>query len=211
MSERNQVDNTLMRVYLDTIQNILGSQGLNSVLNYGGLEKYINNLPPDNDELEIPREDLRKLHQSLIDLFGEKGARGILLRIGRGMTFTFLEKRPAVVKSMKLAIKLLPEVRQMRLSLERFAEESDRRIPSLKGIPHIELREEKDYFLFIDEDSYTSEGIVSENPSCHVYVGNLETSLEWITGHAHKVEEIQCKARGDPADVFRIWKKRSTD
>ncbi|MGC1121265.1 MAG: hypothetical protein WBA22_09235 [Candidatus Methanofastidiosia archaeon] len=211
MVDQKYVDNTLMRIYLDTIQNIMGSQGLNSVLNYGHLEKYINNFPPDNDELEIPREDLRKLHQSLIDLFGEKGARGILLRIGREMTFTFLEKRPTVVKSMKYAIRLLPEINQMRLSLERFVEESEKRIPSLKGLSHLELKEDKDYFLLIDEDSYTSEGIISENPVCHVYVGNLETSLEWITGHAHKVEEIQCRARGDSADVFRIWKKRSTD
>jgi hypothetical protein len=89
-------------------------------------------------------------------------------------------------------------------------QQSEKRIPSLKGLSHLELKEEKDYFLLIDEDSYTSEGITSENPVCHVYVGNLETSLEWTTGHAHKVEEIQCRARGDPADVFRIWKERST-
>jgi hypothetical protein len=81
------------------------------------------------------------------------------------------------------------------LSLERFVEESEKRIPSLKGLSHLELKEEKGYFLLIDEDSYTSEGITSENPVCHVYVGNLETSLEWTTGHAHKVEEIQCRAR----------------
>lgn len=211
MPDQKCIDNTMMRVYLDTIQNIMGPQGLNSVLNYGHLKKYINNFPPDDDQLKIPREDLRRLHQSLIDLFGEKGARGILLRIGREMTFTWLEKRPAVVKSMKYAMRLLPEIKQMQLSLERFVEESEKRIPSLKGSSHLELKEDKDYFLLVDEDSYTSEGIISENPVCHVYVGNIETSLEWITGHAHKVEEIQCRARGDSADVFRIWKKRSTD
>ncbi|MBU7014627.1 MAG: hypothetical protein HXS52_13905 [Theionarchaea archaeon] len=209
MSAKKKVDNTLMRIYLDTIKSILGSQGLNSILNYSHLEKYISNFPPDNDELEIPREDVRKLHQSLIDLFGEKGARGILLGIGREMTFTFLEKRPAVVKSMKLAIKLLPEKKQMRISLERFVEESDRRMPSLESSSHFELIEEKEYFFLIDKDSYTSEGIVSEHPVCHVYIGSLETSLEWITGHSHKVEEIQCRAKGDAADVFRIWKKKS--
>lgn len=211
MPDQKYIDNTLMRVYLDTIQNIIGLQGLNSILNYGRVEKYINNFPSDNDELEIPREDLRKLHQSLLSLFGEKGARGILLRIGREMTFTWLEKRPAVVKSMKYAIRLLPETKKMRLSLERFVEESEKRMPSLKGSSHLELKEDKDYFLLIDDDSYTSEGIISESPVCYVYVGNLETSLEWITGHAHKVEEIQCRARGDSADVFRIWKKRATD
>jgi predicted hydrocarbon binding protein len=30
--------------------------------------------------------------------------------------------------------------------------------------------------------------------------------VEWITGHPHKVEEIECRAMGHPADVFKVAK-----
>lgn len=202
-----KIDNTLMRVYLDTIQYILGLNGLKSILNYAHLEKYIDNFPPDNDKIEVPRDDLRQLYLALREMFGQKGTRGLQLRVGRELTNTFLEKRPAV-KSMKLAARLLPEMKRMRLSLERFIEESVKRLPSSGDTPQFELHEEEDYFLFIDRDSYTSEGITSDRPICDIYVGNLESSLEWITGHHHKIEEIECRAMGHSADVFKIWKKR---
>ena len=192
---------------MDTIQNLVGPNGLKSILNYAHLESYIDAFPPDNDELAIPRDDLRKLYISLCKLFGQKGTRSLQLRVGRELTYTFLDKRPAV-KSMQLAARLLPEIKRMRLSLERIIEESKRRIPSSQNIPQFELQEEEEYFLFIDRDSYTSEGITSDIPVCDVYVGNLESSLEWITGHHHRVEEIECRAMGHSADVFKIWKAR---
>ena len=210
MSKR-KVDNTIMRVYLETIQHVVGPNGLRSILNYGHLEKYIDNFPPVNDKVEIPRKDLQKLYMSLIELFGRKGARGIQLRVGREITYIFVNKRPALTKPLQVAVRFLPEAIRMRLSLERIIEESEKRFPSPQDTPRFELREKEDYFLLIDRDSYTSEDITSNAPVCYLYVGNLESSLEWITGHKHKVEEIECRAMGHPADVFKIWKTQKEE
>jgi predicted hydrocarbon binding protein len=201
-----KTDNMVMRANLETIQGITGSNGLKSILNYAGLQRYIDNFPPDNDEREIPVEDMRVLDRSLLELFGGKGARALQLRVGREFARIAIGKRPGIEKAVKLATRLLPEHKEMRLVLERWGEEIEKREPSEVCKPRVELREEEDYFIYIDKDQYASEGIVSREPVCNGYVGIIEYLMEWITGHKHEVEEIECRATGDPADVFRIAK-----
>jgi predicted hydrocarbon binding protein len=48
--------------------------------------------------------------------------------------------------------------------------------------------------------------MTSSTPVCGHIVGELQYFVEWITGHEHKVEEIECRAAGHPADVFRVEK-----
>ncbi len=50
MTGVKETDNLVMRANLETIQNIIGSNGFDSVLNYAGLEKYFDSFPLDNDE-----------------------------------------------------------------------------------------------------------------------------------------------------------------
>ncbi len=203
-----KTDNLVMRANLETLKNITGPNGLRSVLNYAGLQKYLDSLPPDNDEREIPVEDLRRLNRSLIELFGGKGARALQLRFGREFACTAIGKRPGIEKAVKLAARFLPETKKMRFVLEKWGEEIEKREPSQVHKPRVEVQENKDYFIFIDKDQYSSEGITSETPACHGYVGILEYLMEWITGHVHEVEEIECRSMGDSADVFRIAKRR---
>ncbi len=206
MSGVERTDNLVMRANLETIQSITGPNGLKSILNYAGLQKYIGNFPPDNDDREIPVEDMRVLDRSLLELFGGNGARALQLRVGREFVRTAIRKRPGIEKAVKLAARLLPENRKMRLVLEKWAEEIEKREPSQLYSPRVELREEEDCFIYTDRDQYASDGIVSQKPACNGYVGIIEYLMEWITGHKHEVEEIQCKAMGSPADVFRISK-----
>ncbi|KYK33629.1 MAG: hypothetical protein HXS46_16705 [Theionarchaea archaeon] len=208
MQEEAKTDNLIMRVFLETIESIIGSNGLKSVLNYAHLEKYIGCLPPDNDEKEIPSEDLRSLYLTLHQMFGEKGAHGLQLRVGRENVHRGLKKRPGIARAMKVASRLVPETMKMRLGLERLAEymkdaSSVRVDPSFVGI-----EEQEDCFLFTQRDSLESDGITSEIPVCGVSQGIIEALIEWITGHPHSVEEIECKATGYSADVFRISKAR---
>ncbi len=74
------------------------------------------------------------------------------------------------------------------------------------GSSTAELREEEDCFLLIEKDWMESEGITSETPVCTVTVCMLQALIEWITGYEYEIEEIQCRAMGHSADVFRISK-----
>ena len=199
----NKTDNFLMRIYLETIESIVGSNGLKSILNYAHLEKYIDNFPHSNDELEIPVRETQALFRSLLELFGQKGIRGLQLRVGRELARNALEGLPAIAKALQLAARLMPESRKMRLFLERLAEENEKRLPT-----QIELQEEEDHFIYTDRNYFLSEGIMSNAPSCHILVGTLQYFMEWITGNEHEVEEIECRAMGHPSDVLRISKAR---
>jgi predicted hydrocarbon binding protein len=202
MSATERISNYVMRNWLESTESILGANGLKSVLNHSNLQKYIDNFPPPDYELLIPGEDVRKLFNSLMELFGEKGSRTLQLRMGREMVKIALEKyNQKVVKALLLASRLVPEIMKMRLGLDRYKDEYEQTFPD-----SIDLQEDDNYFLVIQKVNPLSEGVTSQVPICGVYVGTIEYFMEWITGHKHKVEEIECRAMGYPADVFRISK-----
>lgn len=208
MDEGRKTENFVMRIYLETIQNIVGVNGLKSILNYSHLEKYNESFPPNNAELAIPLEELRALFYSLYELFGSKGVRGLQLRVGRENARIGIEGRSAIAKPLKAAARLVPEEKKMRLLLKKTVEQSKEIYTWNLDKPPVELLEEDDCFLIIHRDRFESEEIISNTPVCNVFVGNLQYAIEWITGHPHEVEEIECRAIGDPADVFRISKAR---
>ena len=213
MSKGGKTDNFSMRIYLETIQSIVGSNGLRSILNYALLEKYIDNFPPDNDSVEVPLEDLKILCHSLLELFGCRGARSLQLWIGRENVRRSLEKRPRIARAVQIACYLVPEPKKMRVGLENLIETMKQRYTSELYAPdeRIELREEGDYFLLIERDGWESEDVMSQTPVCDIYVGIIKALIEWITGHVHEVREVECRAMGHPADVFRIAKTHTED
>ena len=211
MSEQRKIANGIMKVSLEGIQEIVGYNGLKSILNYGHLERYIDEVPPQNEELEIPLEDLQKIYTCLGELFGSKGADSIELRVGRENARRALEDRPVMAKSIKLATRLIPEHKKMGFALQKYADDLQKNLPSGLDLPYVEVKEEDDCFFFTNKAHFESEGITSEKPVCKVSVGMLQYIMEWITGHKHRVEETECRAMGHPADVFKIWKARQEE
>ena len=201
-----KVDNFIMRKWLETLRDIVGENGLKSILNYAHLPFYIDSFPPDTDEIAIPVEHLQQLYKAILELFGQKGAHSLQLTVGREVMHNMIEGRPAVTVPVKAAAHLLPESKKMRMTLKKFIDQSLKRAPSKLGEHRYELREEEDCFLFIDRDYEGSVDIVSTGPVCGFLVGMLHYSMEWITGHPHTVKEIECRAMGYPADVIKIWK-----
>lgn len=208
MSDERKIDNFSMRVWLETTENIVGKAGLKSILNYAHLQKYILTLPPDNDEIEIPAEDFRNFIHSMIELFGDKGARALQLRAGREFVRIGTEKRPGMAKALLVAARLLPETKRMHLALQKWIEGAEQRFPSHLSQPRFELQEDEDFFIFTDRDNVSSSGMTAQKPVCGAFVGVLYALMELVTGHPHEVEEIECRAMGHSADVFRIMKRR---
>ncbi|MBU7014193.1 MAG: hypothetical protein HXS52_04755 [Theionarchaea archaeon] len=202
MPEAKRVSNYAMRNWLESTESILGANGLKSVLNHSNLKKYIDNFPPPDYEMQIPEEDFRGFFNSLMELFGEKGSRSLQLRMGRETVRIDIEKyNQRLVKAILLAARLVPETKKMRLILDRYKEEYERSYHD-----SIDIQENDDHFLVIQKACFMSEGVTSQVSVCGVLVGAIEYSIEWVTGHRHKVEEIECRAMGHPADVFRISK-----
>lgn len=202
MSESRKVSNYSMRNWLESTETILGINGLKSILNHSNLQKYVDNFPPANYELQIPEEDVKNLFSSLVELFGKKGCHSLQLRMGREMARSGIEKyNQKVVKALLLAARLLPKAKKMWIALNRFKEVNEQAFPN-----SIDIQEENDCFLMTHRGNFESEGATSEVPVCGVLVGTIEYLMEWITGHKHEVKEIECRAMGHPADVIRISK-----
>lgn len=206
MSKERKTDNFSMKITLETLENIIGRNGLKSILNHSRLQHYIDNFPPDNDELAIPLEDIHSLHFSLLELFGKKGVRSLQLRIGQEICRIGIERRSGIVRALKIGSKLLPESQRMRLALEKYIEQAEIRQPASNGASRFLLDEHDDFFELTDRDYHMGQGLQSETPVCNDIVGTLSYLLNWVTGHSHEVEEIKCRAMGFPADVFRINK-----
>jgi predicted hydrocarbon binding protein len=206
MSEDRKTDNFTMRITLETLETIIGNNGLKSILNHSGLYLYIDNFPPDDDMLEIPLDDIHSLHSSLRELFGNNGVRSLQLQIGQEICRIGLEKRTGIVRALRLGAKLLPESQKMRMTLEKYMEQAETRQPPSNGTSRFMLHEYDDFFELTDRDYHMSRGITSEWPVCNDIVGTLFYLMKWVTGHSHEVEEIKCRAMGHPADVFRIYK-----
>ena len=201
MDER-KTSNYEMRTWLETIQNIVGSNGLKSILNHASLHHYIDNFPPEDYDFVIPKKDIVNLFNSLNALFGERGIRSLQLRIGREFTRVSIEKyNPMMARALLTAAKIVPENMKIRLALQRFREELGKAL-SLD----IEIREDDQSFTVSIRGLFISDGAKADTPICYAYVGILESLMEWITGHLHEVHEVECVATGHPADVFRISK-----
>jgi predicted hydrocarbon binding protein len=210
MSEEGKIDNLTMRIWLQTLDSTVGPGGLKSILHYAHLGKYIDNLPQHNDDLDIPVADIHILVLNLVELFGQKGARALQLHAGHEFFRIGMMETGPIVKALQMTARILPEAKRMKLVLDKLAEESEKRYPTPHK-PRIEVVEEKEFFLYSDKGNLESQGVISETPVCGVAAGLLSALVEWITGNPHKVEEIQCRAMGDPADVFRIWKAHRDD
>jgi predicted hydrocarbon binding protein len=210
MAEGRKIDNTSMRIWLETIEDIVGPDGFKSILNHAHLETYSNRFPPANDDLEIPLEDIHNVVRSFIELYGGKDAYTLQVRAGHEFVQRGLRTRPGLARVLELAVHLVPESRKIQVVLEKYAEETEKRISSPYE-PRVEVKEEDDCFLFIDNGSIESEDVIAHQPVCGVNTGVLQALITHVTGHHHAVEEIECRAMGHPSCVFRIEKSRKKE
>jgi predicted hydrocarbon binding protein len=198
--------NAALRVLFEAIEDVMGENGTKAVLNAGGLSNYIGNYPPKNLDMNASFNEYGAAQQAVEDFYGPRGARAMLLRIGRA-TFQFgLRDQPAILGLAGIALKALPEKTRMKLILDRMAKAAEERVNQ----PTV-VREEDDAFYFIVQECPCRWRPPHDKPCCYVTVGVLMESMAWITGKLHKVEEVACIANGASGCVYRIAKEASEE
>jgi len=78
----SMIINSLVRQALTSAQEVMGDHGLNTVLKTCGLEKFIENFPPNNLEPAIQASQYAKFNEAIEAFYG-RGGKGILRRIGK--------------------------------------------------------------------------------------------------------------------------------
>ena len=144
----------------------------------------------------------RSLQSAMRAYFG-RGARGILLRVGRRMWDFLLYDAALGGKAQAALIKRLPLVARRKAILEWLA-----RMLAVKPEDVTVHTLDRDLTL-VDHASPAAEGQPATRPICFVTQGLIRESLAWATGQNFDVEETSCKAMGEDACEFKITPVRS--
>lgn len=196
---KEHIPNSMMYITLITIEDIIGKNGLNSLLNHANLNKYRDNYPLNDEKNEVPIGEFSSIIGSVIDIFGEKGARPILYNAGRRGFQVVLEKNPAMVGFVGLGLKLLSKRKRIEKVFKVGAEGTNK------------VFGENQRFYVSDEgfvcelfDCYWCKGIKSEGCICFGEIGLDAEVAKWATGDEHEVKEVLCRAKGDEVCKFVI-------
>lgn len=195
--------NKIARIYIIAMEDVMGSNGLNAILNLAGLQAYIGNYPPDNLDRQFDFADFTALNAALEDMYGPRGGRGLALRAGRACFSQGLKNFGALAGVGDLAFKVLPLVAKLKMGIPAmgtiFSNFSDQITV---------VAEQDDHYTYTITQCPVCWGRTADKPVCHAASGLLQEGLRWLSGgHEFRVVETECHAKGDPACVFVIFKE----
>jgi predicted hydrocarbon binding protein len=202
MPEDRMMPNANLRVLLVAIEEVMGENGAKAVLNAGGLGHFIDNYPPNDTKLEASFADFGAAQQAVEDFYGPRGARAMLIRIGRATFRYTLQEQPAILGLAGLALKALPVGTRMKKVLDNITKAANDDV-NLKA----HLREEPDAYYYVNEMCPCRWRPKHDKPACFVTVGVLQEAMLWATGKNYKVEEVTCISNMASACVYKIPKK----
>jgi bacteriochlorophyll 4-vinyl reductase len=198
-SEDLVIVNALMRQALVAVEEVMGKNGLNAVLRMSSLERYIDNLPPDDLNPSVKSSDYARLNEAIESFYG-RGGRGMLRRIGKASFQYAVREQSALLGLAGVALKLLPRKQQMRFILNSMAnalKKTNRQV-------QVEVEEADNTFVYVARTCSVCYGRQSDKPICHLYVGSIGEAVRWATGQPYQVQETHCIAKGDPYCRFEV-------
>ena len=195
--------NIVARVYLQAMEEIMGKNGLNAILNLSGLGHLIDNYPPVNLNKEFEFADYSALNGALEEMYGPRGGRGLQLRAGRASFARGLQGLGALSGVGDLAFKVLPLTAKLKAGIPAmakvFTQISDQRSTVEDG---------GEYYTYAMSPCPVCWGRTADRPICFAGKGLLEEGLHWVSGgRKFRVEEIECVAMGGPACTYAIYKE----
>jgi predicted hydrocarbon binding protein len=195
--------NKFARIFLESITEITGRNGLNSILNYASLDELIDDLPPDNLDLSFDFAHFSSINQALTEIYGDRGGKGISLRIGKITFSDVLKDYGAIAGVTDIAFKILPIQSKIKFGLRAMA-----RVFSEKSDQISIVIEEEDYFRYQIERCPVCWGRKEQtSPVCYYMVGLLQEGLYWVSGGKEfQIKETKCIAMSNSICEFQIQK-----
>ena len=185
-----------------TVREVVGQGGINTLLRRAGLEDYEGRTELKKGE-QVTFGHIGRLTQAMIDLYGLRGATAILRRAGRVQFRTWREAYPKAIGTARVALRALPVLTRLRLVLNSVSLAAGQ-------IAHVEchISQDDDYIFFEACQCPYCSTLQAESPLCETAVGALEELATWVSnGKRFEVQEVSCRAMGDPACRFAILKK----
>jgi predicted hydrocarbon binding protein len=198
-----------MRWALLAAEEVVGKQGLAIVLRQAGLERLIDNYPPNNLKVSdtLTYGDYANLSAGLLTFYGRAG-KSMTLRIGKISAKHGIEKQSEQfgLATLAAASRLLPIPMQLKMGLETM-QNGFRKLAAAVGEEiHLRLEDRGNKIAFVVEDCSMCAGKQASERICWIYNGVLQESIRWQTGKDFEIEEVTCRAMGAPACVWEISK-----
>ena len=197
--EQWRFTNALMRQAIMAIGQVMGQRGLKVVLREAGLERYVDELPPDDLEQDVSTVDYAALNQAVEEFYGRAG-KGMLQRIGRASFRYGVEEQATLMGVAGAAIKLMPQKTRIKFILTQMAKS----LMDVNQDTTIEVQETPQGFVFADCTCGVCCCRKAEHPICHLYIGSISEAVKWATGQEYEVREIECRATGAEACRFLV-------
>ncbi len=195
--------NKFARIYLEAMEEIMGKNGLNAILNLAGLQEFIGNYPPDNLEKAFDFAYYTALQVALEDMYGPRGGRGLALRAGRASFAEGLRGFGALAGVGDLAFKVLPLAAKMKIGLPAMANILTQFSDQISNV-----YEEGDKYVYTLERCPMCWSRKADKPVCYAGQGLLQEGLRWVSGgHEFKVDMATCIAKGDDMGRYVIYKE----
>ncbi len=194
--------NRIALAFFSAMDDVMGPNGLNSLLNIADMTNYLQNPPPDDLKRQFDFAAVASMNAALEEMYGTRGGRGMALRIGQ-KAFAFSLKDFGALRAINH-----PAFRNLPLN---------KRIDyGLGGLAAVltNFSDQKSYvenndnaILFTSEISPFSWGRTAEKPVCHMMAGIILECLRWASnGYQFYVREVECTATGHERCVFRVNK-----
>ena len=197
-----------MRWALLAAEEVVGKKGLHVLLRERGLERFIDNYPPELLKISgsITLGDYAQLCAGLLTFFGRAG-KSMVIRIGRLTSKYAIEKQSAVYNvAAKTAAKFMPSGLQVKLVLDSMVNGYNKLYAENGQELHFSLEDRGDKWAFISVECPLCAGKAADLPMCWGRIGTLKEALFWLTGKDFDVEEVECRALGASACVWEVNK-----
>ena len=195
--------NKMARIFVLAMEEIMGKNGLNAILNMAKLPNLIDNYPPDNLDKAFDFADFSSLNQALEEMYGVRGGRGLALRAGRATFARGLQGLGAMTGVGDMAFKVLPLPVKLKLGIPGFAGLFNQISDQV-----VRIEEQPDHFVWHIDRCPVCWQRKSEKACCFVATGLLQEALRWVSsGKEFRVDEVACIAMGDPSCSFWIYKE----
>lgn len=195
--------NKFARITLQALEEVMGKNGVNAILNLAHLAHLIDNYPPENLDRDFDFADYAAVNLALEEMYGPRGGRGLALRAGRATFADALRNFGALAGAGDLAFKVLSLQHKMRIGLGAMAKIFSQVSDQLSTV-----EERDDVFIYTIHHCPVCHGRHNEDkPVCFIAAGLLQEGLRWVSGGSEfRVNESRCIGMGDEVCEFIIQK-----
>lgn len=197
-----------MRWALLAAEEVVGKRGLAIVLRDAGLERLIDNYPPNELEMsgDLTFGDYASLNAGLFRFFG-RASKSMVMRIGRLGTRQSIEQQSALFNvAATVASKVLPIPSQIKIGMENMQKGFRKLYKSAGHDLGLRVEDRGEKLAYVAEACPVCAGKRTSEPMCWLWVGTLQEGIHWLTDMDFEVVEVACRAMGAPECVWEVSK-----